>query len=56
MNIKDNTDIVCFCFGYSKEDIINDLNINGRSLIMERIQLAKREGGCDCTNKHPQGR
>ena len=56
MSTKDRSDIICFCFGYSQEDIINDRNDNGRSLILEQIKLSKREGGCDCANKNPKGR
>ncbi len=56
MSMKDKSDIICFCFGYSKEDILNDLKDNGRSLILEQIQLSKKDDGCDCANKNPKGR
>jgi len=47
----------CYCFGYSEEDIIQDvLQNNGRSLIMERILVEKKAGGCSCGSKHPLGR
>jgi hypothetical protein len=50
------TDLVCYCFGYTPEDVLRDLDQNGRSLIMERILEEKRAGGCDCAKKNPKGR
>ena len=48
--------LICFCFGYSAEDIEQDIKVNGRSLIMEKIMKEKRLGGCDCVTKNPQGK
>jgi hypothetical protein len=51
------TDRICYCFGYSEEDIIKDVRENkGRSLIMERILAEKTGGGCHCGDNHPLGR
>ncbi len=48
---------ICYCFGYSEEDIMRDvLTNNGRSLIMERILREKKTGGCNCGWNHPLGR
>ena len=48
---------ICYCFGYSEEDITKDvLTNNGRSLIMEKILAEKKGGGCSCGDKHPLGR
>lgn len=48
---------ICYCFGYSEEDITKDiLKNNGRSLIMERILSEKKGGGCNCDTNHPLGR
>lgn len=48
---------ICFCFGYSEEDIARDVLANkGRSLIMERILAEKKSGGCNCATNHPLGR
>jgi len=49
-------DLVCYCFGFSKQDIEQDLVENGRSLIMEKIMTEKKTGGCDCKNFNPKGR
>jgi hypothetical protein len=49
-------DLVCYCFGFTRHDIEQDLMKNGRSLIMEKIMTEKRTGGCDCKNLNPKGR
>ena len=56
MSTKDESEIICFCFGYSKEDILKDLKEHGQSLIFQHIQQVKKNDGCDCANKHPEGR
>ncbi len=49
--------IICYCFGYSEEDIIRDiLENNGTSSVMERILAEKKNGACNCKNNHPEGR
>jgi len=50
------SDLVCYCFGYTAQEILKDLEQNGRSLIMEKILEEKRLGGCDCAKKNPKGR
>ncbi len=53
---KDN-ELVCYCFGYTKEDIEKDYaDSNGQSTILERIRFEKRAGQCDCAQKNPKGR
>ena len=49
--------LICYCFGYSAEDIREDVEANdGRSTILEEIVAAKRAGGCQCATTHPEGR
>ena len=48
------SDLVCYCFGYTKADIVNDCKANGKSLIVERIAAAKRMGTCQCEEKNPK--
>ncbi len=50
-------ELICYCFGYTKEDIINDLKQNkGVSLILKRIMSEKRAGNCRCKEKNPKRR
>ena len=48
-------DLVCYCFGYTSEDIKKDFLAHGRSLIMEKIMEEKKSAGCDCAAKNPKG-
>ena len=52
---KDN-DLVCYCFQYTRKQIEKDYIDDGRSMILERITLEKKIGGCDCAQKNPKGR
>lgn len=49
-------EMVCYCFGYTVEDIRKDMKKNGRSTIMEKIMAEKKSGGCDCASTNPKGR
>ncbi len=55
-NKLNDEDLVCHCFEYTKKDIENDFEKNGRSLIYEKIVLEKKAGGCNCASKNPSGR
>ena len=48
--------LICYCFGYTQQDIIQDVHKNGKSTILERIMAAKQAGGCQCAVKNPTGR
>ena len=48
--------LVCYCFNYTKKQIENDYEKNGRSTILEKIAFEKKAGGCDCAIKNPKKR
>ena len=50
------TGLVCYCFGYSEEDIREDYLENGKSMIMEKIQKEKKFGNCQCATQNPKGK
>ena len=50
------SDLICYCFNYSAEDIEQDYLKNGHSSIMGKIQLEKKFGNCQCEEKNPKGR
>lgn len=50
------TDLICYCFNYTAEDIEQDVRARGRSTIMEKIAAEKRMGNCQCGVKNPKGR
>jgi len=47
--------LICYCFGYSALDIKDDFINNGRSLVMDRIMAAKKDGRCNCAKTNPKG-
>ena len=49
-------ELVCYCFGYTREVIEKDFIQHHRSLILEKIAAEKKAGGCDCANRNPKGR
>ncbi len=56
MTGQDKNELICYCFGYSVNDIGDGAIKNGRSLILEKIVAEKRAGGCSCSEKNPKGR
>jgi hypothetical protein len=49
-------DLICYCFEYSVDDINQDYLENGKSTIMEKIQIEKKFGNCRCETKNPKGK
>ena len=49
-------ELICYCFGFSAEDIELDYQKNGRSTIMEKIVAEKKIGACQCVTKNPSGK
>ena len=47
---------ICYCFDYTVDDILKDIETNGKSTIVERIAAEKKKGGCQCAIKNPKGR
>lgn len=48
--------LICYCFGYTEEDLCQDVLRHGRSLLMERIVAEKKDGHCRCAETNPSGR
>ncbi|SIN91532.1 hypothetical protein SAMN02745161_1164 [Halodesulfovibrio marinisediminis DSM 17456] len=49
------SELICYCFSYTAEDIEQDVLDNGRSTIFEIIMNEKKVGGCQCAEKNPKG-
>ena len=49
------SDLVCYCFHYTRADIEDDFRRHRRSLILEKIAVEKRAGRCRCAAKNPSG-
>lgn len=51
------SDFICYCFEHTEENIRADVSANGgRSKILEKIVAAKKQGACQCAEKHPESR
>jgi hypothetical protein len=47
-------DLVCYCFGYSVDDILQDYRKNGQSTLMEKIQWEKNLEAASVLLKTPK--
>jgi hypothetical protein len=47
---------VCYCFGFSRKDIENEIVSTGHSTVAERISEEVRQGNCACEVKNPSGK
>lgn len=52
----EGSDMVCFCFEFTRNEIEQDYLQNSRSTVLDRIASEKKSGACDCKNKNPKGR
>jgi len=51
------SELVCYCFKYTVEDIIDDVkNNNGTSSILAKITEARKSNICQCDDTHPEHR
>jgi len=46
----------CYCFGWTKDRILEDLKVNGKSSAIEDIQSKMKTIGCSCEVKNPSGK
>jgi len=56
MELKKMNDLICYCFGYTEDDIKEDFLKNRQSLIQKKIQSEKKIGSCECATKNPKGK
>jgi hypothetical protein len=50
------SEMICYCFGFTAEDIELDYQKNGSSTIIEKIRTEKKFGNCQCALENPKGR
>jgi len=55
---KETTDPipVCYCFGFTRKDIENEIAETGRSTVADRISAEVKAGNCACEVKNPSGK
>ena len=49
-------ELICYCFGYTADDIRRDYAANGYSTLLEKIKAEKKSGTCQCAAKNLKGR
>jgi hypothetical protein len=47
---------VCYCFGFTRRDIHDEIAETGHSTIAERISAEVKAGNCACEVKNPSGK
>jgi hypothetical protein len=47
---------VCYCFGFTRQDIVDDVRRNVRPTIPEEIKAEVKAGRCACEVKNPAGK
>jgi len=46
---------ICYCLGYSVEDMIEEIRLTGRTTVPDRIRSILETEGCHCETANPQG-
>lgn len=47
--------LACYCFGFSRQDLLREPKTTGRSTALEAIAAWVRERKCACELRNPQG-
>ncbi len=52
----EDPDPVCYCFGFTRKDIEEEVARTGRSAIAQKIMAEVKTGNCACEVKNPSGK
>lgn len=47
---------ICYCFGFTGQDIWDEIGSTGKSTVAERIKAEVEAGHCTCEVKNPSGK
>jgi len=47
---------ICYCFGFTRQDIRDEIGRTGKSTVAERIKAEVEAGHCACEVKNPSGK
>jgi NAD(P)H-nitrite reductase large subunit len=47
---------ICYCFGFTRQDIEKEIAETGRSTVPDRIAAEVKAGNCACELKNPSGK
>lgn len=45
----------CYCFGFTRQDILNEIRETGESTAVDTIKAKMKDPGCFCETSNPQG-
>jgi len=48
--------LVCYCFGFTRQDICDEIRSTGKSTVAKRITAEVEAGRCACEMKNPSGK
>jgi hypothetical protein len=48
--------LVCYCFGFTRQDIWDEIRSTGKSTVAKRITAEVQAGRCACEMKNPSGK
>lgn len=46
---------VCYCFGHTRESVLNELKTSGGTTVLQAIKEKMKNPGCFCEVSNPQG-
>ncbi len=46
---------VCYCFGFTQHDILDDVKTTGSATILDKIKVEVKAGNCACETNNPSG-
>jgi len=49
------TDKLCYCFNFTKQDIVDEIKSTGQTTIPDYIRKKIKEGACECETLNPKG-
>jgi hypothetical protein len=47
---------ICYCFGFTRQDIWDEIRSTGKSTVAQRISAEVEAGRCACEVKNPSGK
>lgn len=47
---------VCYCFGFTRQDIWDEIRQTGHSTVAQRVRAEVQAGNCACEVKNPSGK
>ncbi len=47
---------ICYCFGFTRQDVWDEIRNAGKSTVAERITAEVKAGNCACEVKNPSGK